>query len=1778
MNSTDVKAQWCCIDTLLEIADRSTVTLRLQISGTVINNLDDPAQGLCGVRLRFSHDFVGDLDMELISPAGQRVKLIGPTGNSGLTTFSKWSIGFVACADKAVPDPGFSERWNNLQRWGIFGRFYSGTYYPSNGCLEDFNMGTVDGTWILSIRDVEIFYKGQIEGFCLLFCDQSGINCTDCSPNGGIFQIEGKSFCTGSADLNLTDRVQFPVYTPDTASYGYKYLLTKADTIQKIMFTPDLTGLDTGSYLLCGISYLKSDSARLPRLGESLSVFRSGMVSGSINLCAELSRNCMQIDVYPEYAGHVEKIFLCPNDSIVIGGVSYNQSGQYPLDLKSIHFCDSSAVLDLEMVDIEVRSNVPDTINCTKPRSTIDISSSVLTSKSEIQWTTQNGQFADTSDPLRVLVDEAGLYQVIVVDGNCTDTASFVVIKNGNVPSIALYADTLTCSKLTARLLARTNASRPDFSWSDGTNPMGTDSVLVVNAAGNYYITITDENGCTNFSSVEVIADTTRANLVLSGGKLGCKVRELTLNYASDRPGKVVHWKDRNGNLSTTDTLLVNEPGWYALSFTTANGCLSEDSLFVASTASVPDYFVDLDVLNCFNRQGFVLRDRTNAVVDSVEYAGPGGFRSTSLNPLIRIPGRYDVRIVDTAGCVLDTFITVQADTIAPAFVIQTDTLNCRVDSVQLITRILGDSSSLQFMWAGPSGFAEVNARPFVKTPGNYFLTITGPNGCAHTDSIAVFRDLSQPNIDVSAPGDLNCAMPMFRLFASSSDANSTFRWSGPGGMSSVEQEPVVNSEGWYHLTVTGTNGCTSVDSLFVRMDTISPIAGISYGHLSCARDSAHIVLQLTVAIDSVLWSGPNGFFSAQRNVAVSTGGQYRAIARGINGCWDTAYAFVNYDTASPMIALVADTLNCARLLAGLSVVTMDSILRYRWTTPAGDTFATRDLQVAQAGTYHLLAVASNGCSTGDSVDVIDLSGRPVLTKHADSLTCLEPIAGIGFSGNEPGLRYNWTGPNLFSSTDSSISVSLAGWYVCQVTNANACSSIDSIYVADYTQVPQMRYSDTVLDCSEKVNPLLKAFPSGLLTQFHWTDPVGAVTTDTVVRISQSGMYLFLGTNAYGCVSMDTLFVRFDTTPVHIIQARVDTINCLRKEVYPLLDLSDPGARLRWTYPNGDTSALANPAFVEGGLYLLSILGTNRCSLDTILSVVVDTMRPSIQAVGGRIDCVADSVMLDVLSSENLSTVLWQGPGNAQFIQRRPWVRVPGTYFAVAQGINHCLSLDTAEVIIDTLKPDLLVQNDSIPCNRDSAHLLASTHTPSARIDWSGPGGFKSMDPNPVVHDTGWYFVTVTGGNQCRTTDSTYIRYARDLPRIQAFGGTITCLNPSIRLAGMCDTPGVRFLWSGPGLMDSLRLDPEVSQPGQYRFKVFAPNNCSRDTFLTIVIDTIHPNIRLSVLDTLACSQTDVRLYAEGVGSGVQLEWSTANGQLLTDLGQGRHLVRGAGVYAVVAVDPINGCRDTATVELLPFAPAWGPLGLILIDPSCHGYADGSVSFGPIPGANHPLRYALNQASPQDKSAFLDLTAGTYRVTVIDRFGCELDSVVQLIDPAPLWLDLGRDTTIRFGTSLLIKPSTNAQNWQSLVWEPTGEVSCSNCIEVLVSPRVPTTFRLTVVDDRGCLVTDELFIDLVDDPRIFLPTAFSPNGDQINDVVEAHLGAEVEQVLLFQVFDRWGDLVYQAEGVLPEERLKLWDGTAGGTKMAPGVYVFLLEAILKSGRRLAVKGEITLIR
>jgi gliding motility-associated-like protein len=95
---------------------------------------------------------------------------------------------------------------------------------------------------------------------------------------------------------------------------------------------------------------------------------------------------------------------------------------------------------------------------------------------------------------------------------------------------------------------------------------------------------------------------------------------------------------------------------------------------------------------------------------------------------------------------------------------------------------------------------------------------------------------------------------------------------------------------------------------------------------------------------------------------------------------------------------------------------------------------------------------------------------------------------------------------------------------------------------------------------------------------------------------------------------------------------------------------------------------------------------------------------------------------------------------------------------------------------------------------------------------------------------------------------------------------------------------------------------------------------------------------------------------------------------------------------------------------------------------------------------------------------------------------------------------------------------------------------------------------------------------------IFIPTIFTPNDDGINDQLWVSGGRDVNRILLYQVYDRWGNVVFEAKDVLPNDQSISWDGTFENEKMNPGVFAVRVIAEMRDGRQVIVFGDVTLMK
>ena len=269
-------------------------------------------------------------------------------------------------------------------------------------------------------------------------------------------------------------------------------------------------------------------------------------------------------------------------------------------------------------------------------------------------------------------------------------------------------------------------------------------------------------------------------------------------------------------------------------------------------------------------------------------------------------------------------------------------------------------------------------------------------------------------------------------------------------------------------------------------------------------------------------------------------------------------------------------------------------------------------------------------------------------------------------------------------------------------------------------------------------------------------------------------------------------------------------------------------------------------------------------------------------------------------------------------------------------------------------------------------------------------------------------------------------------------------------------------------------------------------------------------------------------------------------------------------------------CTDCPTVR---FAPTTDTLLLV------------AASAGPGCFSSDSLRVRVDR--PEGVRTRLELCAGdtlllngrpitapgVYLDTAAVAGNCEVIDTVDVVAAPGSALGLPPSLTITFGDSVRLRPLTDPANLPFLAWRVNDSLVCTGCAEWTLRPEHRTVVTAELPDSAGCGALAQTVITLTDQSPVYVPTAFSPNGDEVNDVFRLFPGPAVEAVLELAVFDRWGNNVYRREFPATREADGDWNGRArSGQPLPIGVYVYYARVRLFNRDELSLAGEVMLVR
>ncbi|MEM7366974.1 MAG: gliding motility-associated C-terminal domain-containing protein [Bacteroidota bacterium] len=208
------------------------------------------------------------------------------------------------------------------------------------------------------------------------------------------------------------------------------------------------------------------------------------------------------------------------------------------------------------------------------------------------------------------------------------------------------------------------------------------------------------------------------------------------------------------------------------------------------------------------------------------------------------------------------------------------------------------------------------------------------------------------------------------------------------------------------------------------------------------------------------------------------------------------------------------------------------------------------------------------------------------------------------------------------------------------------------------------------------------------------------------------------------------------------------------------------------------------------------------------------------------------------------------------------------------------------------------------------------------------------------------------------------------------------------------------------------------------------------------------------------------------------------------------------------------------------------------------------------------------------------MSSGTYELEVQDAIGCSATQEIVIDTITRLQVNLPTEVEIVLGDSydLILQTNRSEEELTQIRWLPDTFVSCQDCLDPVLTPFYSLEYQIQLTDTFGCEAMEELSLRLKRQDRVFIPSAFSPNNDGINDEFVVFLGPEVGQVTQFLLFNRWGKLVFDNREFSPTAQLR-WDGITQSGKAAPeGVYVLLLQYEYLDGVQRSLSRSISLIR
>lgn len=1292
--------------------------------------------------------------------------------------------------------------------------------------------------------------------------------------------------------------------------------------------------------------------------------------------------------------------------------------------------------------------------------------------------------------------------------------------------------------------------------------------------------------------------------LSVDGGIQTCE--PITTLNATASSNTAITWQNESGEIvaeGTTFTAPVSGSTTYTVVAADGLGCAATESITVSggpvnvSTLSNTSICLGEEItLELINLDG----NDELTYTWSPEEAFEAGTANSPTPNYIEQPGAQTiyVEIANQFGCTqVDSFPAVVID---PAYSFGfTTELSCNGATVNFINN---GPEGLSYLWDFGDNTTSTEFNPSHTYPdaGNYTVTLMYNYDISCQQSVSEVVDIEEPQIIADFSFDLlscdanNATVQLFDQSINTLENTASWLWELSTGETFMDQNPIIPiPEGGMvtiTLMITTENGCesTTTETLQLELINTNNISDLT----TCAGGS--VFLNPDGNPDySYLWTPSIGLddpTSPNPEATISENTIY-TVQISTDDCALTQT--IGVDIAEPINLIVGDdiaTCGAPILLTASSNGEVEIIWESELEGPIG-TGNSIEVNPTSVDTYTALATSDLGCTETASITV---TNNGISVDFIDNATiCGGEALELSVANLDPTdeLSFNWTPLSNIIDGASTANPTVMVEEGTVIFNANISNQFDctqDVAIAVSANNIAVELPQTVGICAgETVGLSPNADPD---LQYEWTPGTG-------LDDPTSSNPIFIGSES--------------TTYTVIVSSELNEQLCSESfevtvDVAPAIDLQISGGGNQCDFSNSTLEAISSQGDLEYTWYsdpaLNNPIGTGE-NIEVTPELASNTYFLVATGVNGCLDTASTTITVteiqtglsDLAVCSDTPTELNPG-GNSNYEYNwdpdtglepadvpNPTISInsPITYtVTVTDPVSQCQTITSVDVDLHP-SVELEASGAATLCQSEPVVLNASSSS-NQTISWYdnielqgepiGTGTSIELTPPTGINT----YVAVTE-NTAGCQDSSWVQVV-----VLDLGTEIpdeldACFDMPIELNPGGDT-SLEYEWSPAiGLDDPTATNPIlITTQDQIYTVTITSADLGCEAVTTIEVEVL-PIVDISAAgDTLLCTSSPVELAASST-LGNEFLWDD-DLDFNSPLGTGATILTTPQEDLIVYVQAIddNGCAslDSVAIDLVPVIAEITP-PVILCEPE----NDFELQVNNLDGTQ-ALTYEWEPsagiiAGMNDAVALVDPNVvELFQVVATNQYGCsqQLETTVVFSDleesidafADPEELIYGASTTL----TVITPPDVTVQ-WspEETIADPTNKVTEA-------TPNGSTTY-VVAVDDGNCVETRSVEVNILNEfcgePQIFLPNAFTPNGDGENDLLRVR-GTYIEELKL-SIYNRLGEKVFETQN-----RQIGWDGTVRGQPVTPDVFGFYMEITCPNGELYTKKGNITLLR